>query len=183
MSGGVREQGMEFAVVDGGYDPEQVNCCLADLGRQLARLSAQTEQVEAAYGELGDARAEIRRLRAMLHGRPAVYQGSQRIQQMLTMAEEEAAEIVSQAYDELAEAQRAAIELRERVYEEAVQARRDFESALHARRCRERETDRILRMIDGFPEPVGEVRLVADEEDVYRAGETVPSGAPVRSAP
>lgn len=181
MSGGVGEQTFEFSVVETGYDRDQVNCCLADLGRQVARLSAQTEQVAAASAELGDARAEISRLRGMLHGRPAVHQESQRMQQILTMAGEEAAEIVSQAYDELAAAQRAAVDLREQAYEEALQARRDYEAALYARRCRERDVDQVLRMVDGIPEPEGgETAPGPDEEDVYRAAEPARSGRPVR---
>lgn len=59
----------------------------------------------------------------------------------------EAAEILAQARAELDEAREEARRVRERAYAEAVQARRDVEAALDARRRREVRVDEILSQV------------------------------------
>ena len=73
---------------------------------------------------------------------------STRFQEMLAVAQEEAAQIRAQARDELTSAREEARLLRDQVYAEALQARRDFEAALQARRRREARVDEILREVD-----------------------------------
>ncbi|WP_091559983.1 hypothetical protein [Micromonospora pattaloongensis] len=138
---------MEFSVVELGYDREQVDHCLEDLGEQLDRMTTETRAAVAAAAELTLLREEVTRLRRMLRGRPAVYRTSARLHHMLELAQEEATEIVAQANAELAAARREAAQVREQAYNDALQARRDFEAALHARRRREQEVDVILRQI------------------------------------
>jgi dsDNA-specific endonuclease/ATPase MutS2 len=147
---------MEFSVVELGYDREQVDHCLEDLGEQLEKMTAEAQSTATAKTELALAREEVTRLRRTLRGRPAVYRTSVRLHHMLELAQEEAAEIVAQAREELAAARREAAELRDRAYNDALQARRDFEAALQARRRREQEVDVILRRIrisDGVGAP------------------------------
>jgi hypothetical protein len=149
MSGGLNDQSMEFSVVAEGYDRAQVDTCLGNLGGQLARLAAQAEAGAQAAAELASLRDEVIKLRAVARGKPVAYRASSRLKQILAMAEEEAAEIVAQAHEELAAARREAEQIREETYEAALQARRDFETALHARRCRERQVDDLLRLVVG----------------------------------
>ncbi|MEV1288572.1 ATPase [Micromonospora sp. NPDC049679] len=152
---------MEFSGVELGYDREQVDHCLEDLGDQLEKMTAEARAAAAADAELALVREEVTRLRRMLRGRPAVYRTSVRLHHMLELAQEEAAEIVAQAHEELAAARREAAELRDRAYNEAVQARRDFEAALQARRRREQEVDVILRRVV-ISDGVGAAGDVAD---------------------
>jgi cell division septum initiation protein DivIVA len=138
---------MEFSVVEIGYDQAQVDSCLEELGRQLARMAAQADAAAEANEELELVREEVERLRGLLSGKPGPYRTSAapRMQEMLAVAEAEAAEIRAQARDELTAAREEARLVRDRVYAEALQARRDFEAALHARRQREQRVDEILR--------------------------------------
>jgi dsDNA-specific endonuclease/ATPase MutS2 len=140
---------MEFSVVEVGYDQAQVDSCLEDLSRQLARMAAQAEAAAEANTELDLVREEVERLRGLLSASPGPYRTSSnsRLQEMLAVAEEEAAGILARARDELAAAREEARLVREQVYAEAVQARRDFEAALHARRQREEQVDEILREV------------------------------------
>jgi len=141
---------MEFSVVEIGYDQDQVNSCLEDLCRQLARMAAQAEAAAEANEELDLVREEVERLRGLLSGKPGGYRtpASTRFQEMLAVAQEEAAQIRAQARDELTSAREEARLLRDQVYAEALQARRDFEAALQARRRREARVDEILREVD-----------------------------------
>lgn len=138
---------MQFSVVEIGYDREQVDACLADLNDQLMRLQAEAQVAAETNAELVMVREEVARLRRLLAGRPSVYRTSGRMQQLLAAAEEEAAEIVAQARDELVIAQREAEQVRARAYADALRARRDFELALYARRQREERADEILRSL------------------------------------
>jgi hypothetical protein len=142
-------QSMEFSVVEVGYDQVQVDSCLTDLSRQLARMAAQAEAAAEANVELDLVREEVERLRGLLSANPGPYRTSSnsRMQEMLAVAEEEAAGILAQARDELAAAREEARLVRDQVYAEAVQARRDFEAALYARRQREERVDEILREV------------------------------------
>ena len=135
---------MEFSVVEIGYDQNQVDCCLEDLGEQLARLAARADAAAEANAELAQVRAEAARLRSLLTGPSAAYGTSPDARRMLALAEREAAEIVARARADLAAAREEARQVRDRVYAEAVQARRDFEAALHARRVRAEQVDEIL---------------------------------------
>ncbi|MER7591242.1 ATPase [Micromonospora sp. NPDC127501] len=136
---------MRFSVVDTGYDQRQVDYCLDELGIRLSRLAARAE------GAAGEAREwdEIRQEAAWLSG----------LLQRLDLADvaarryagdavrREAADLLAQARAELDEAREEARRVRERVYAEAVQARRDFEAALDARRRREVRVDEILSQV------------------------------------
>ena len=143
---------MEFSVVEIGYDQDQVDAYLAELGEEMASLRAQAHVAAETNAELILVREEAARLRRLLAGKPSVYRVSGRTQELLAAAEEEAAEIIAQAREELAAARREAEQLRARAYADAMQARRDFEAALHARRQRERRADEVLRAVTGSTE-------------------------------
>lgn len=134
---------MRFSVVAQGYDQRQVDSWLDDLAVRLTRLSARAEQAIASAVELERVRQEADQLRAALSRRPATDPGV--AQRAISAAEAEAAEIRARARTELSAAQEEARMVRERVYIEALQARRDFEAALLARRQREARVDEILR--------------------------------------
>ena len=160
---------MDFSIVDSGYDREEVESCLLDLGEQLARASAQAESAARMRVELGMVRAEAERLHEMLRNRPAVYRNTLRIQQMVTLAEEEAADILAEARDVLAKAREDAQRIRADAYNDAVKARRDFELALADRRRREDAAGEVLSHIKISFEPAGAV-----------GGPAVPGAAPAR---
>ncbi|MFI6243083.1 ATPase [Micromonospora sp. NPDC050795] len=132
---------MRFSVVETGYDQRQVDYCLDELGVRLSRLAARAEGAAGAAGEWDEIRQEAAALGGLLRRldlcdaaatRPAGDAGRR-----------EAAELLAQARAELDEARR----VRERAYAEAVQARRDFEAALDARRRREVRVDEILSQV------------------------------------
>ena len=130
---------MDFSIVESGYDRDEVDSCLLDLGEQLASASAQAEGAASMRIELGMVRAEAERLHEMLRARPAVYRNTLRIQQMVTLAEEEAGDIVAEAREVLAKAREDAQRIRAEAYNDAVKARRDFELALDLHRKVERQ--------------------------------------------
>lgn len=132
-------ENMRFAVVASGYDPAQVDSCLDELDARLAWL-ADRAQALVGGADLEPIQQEAARLR-MLLGRTA----GDGLVHPATGAEAEAAELLAQARSELGAAQEEARQLREQVYAEALQARREFEAALHARRQREARVDEILR--------------------------------------
>lgn len=139
--------GMEFSVVEIGYDQDQVDAYLTQLHEEMDSLRMQAQAAAETNAELVLVREEATRLRRLLAGRPSVYRTSGRMQQLLAAAEEEAADILAQAREELAAAQQEAEQVRAQAYADAVQARRDFEAALHARRQREERADEILRTL------------------------------------
>ncbi|GAB3138326.1 hypothetical protein GCM10027290_05720 [Micromonospora sonneratiae] len=163
---------MEFSVVEIGYDQDQVDSCLEDLCRQLGRMAAQAEAAAEASEELDLVREEVERLRGLLSGKPGAYRtsASTRMQEMLAVAEEEAAEIRAQARNELTAAREEARLLRDQVYAEALQARRDFEAALQARRRREARVDEILREVD--------LVYAATDRTATAGGPSVSAGVP-----
>ncbi len=130
---------MEFSVVEVGYDRDQVNSCLTDLRERFVRLAGWADAVIGTSEELAPVRKEIARLRELLSVTSTGAAATDR-----RRAEEEAAEILARARRELAAAKEEARQVRDRVYAEALQARRDFEAALYARRLREEQVDRIL---------------------------------------
>lgn len=142
---------MRFSVVEIGYDQHQVDSCLADLDARLARLADQVRATSAAGTELDLIRLEADRLRTLLGERPSGPGSTDGRRQVVSDAEVEAAEIRARARTELIAAQEEARLLREQVYAEAVQARRDFEAALHARRQREVRADEVLRAVTVIP--------------------------------
>ncbi|MEH0974663.1 ATPase [Micromonospora sp. CPCC 205546] len=133
---------MRFSVVETGYDQRQVDSCLDEIGIRLSRLAARAEGAARAGREWDEIRDEATALRGLLRrldlGDPDGTRGGAR------GAEREAADLLARARVELDAAREEARQLRERVYAEAVQARREFEEALHARRRREVRVDRIL---------------------------------------
>ena len=139
---------MRFSVVDIGYDQRQVDSCLDELGIRLTRLAARAERAAAAGREWDEIREEAAGLCGLLRRLDLGDDGSR---WYAGGAEREAAELLARARLELDAAREEARQLRERVYAEAVQARRDFEEALHARRRREARVDEIL---DGLTEPL-----------------------------
>ncbi|MEV4759734.1 ATPase [Micromonospora sp. NPDC049559] len=148
---------MEFSVVHIGYDQDQVDCCLDELDERLTRMAARAESAAGLDPEIDAVRAGVDRLRGLLGGsRPEPGPGPVPAPAGLTVAraETEAAEILARAREELTAAREEARLVRDRVYAEAVQARRDFEAALYARRQREQRVDEILREVTIVPEPV-----------------------------
>ncbi|MDG4831292.1 ATPase [Solwaraspora sp. WMMD1047] len=139
---------MEFSVVEMGYDRGQVDSCLADLAERLARMVAQADVAAGTNEELAGVRVAAAQLRDFLaDARSDSHLPSHRMQRLIASAEEEAAGILLRARAELTAAREEARQLRDRVYAEAMQARRDFEAALHARRMRAHQVDEILRTV------------------------------------
>jgi cell division septum initiation protein DivIVA len=147
---------MDFSIVKMGYDQDQVDSCLADLSERLARLTVPADVAAGPGDELIRVRQEAARLHGMLTGGSAADRGPARMRELLAVAEQEAAQILARARGELTAAQAEARQLRDQVYAEAVQARRDFEAALHARRMREEQVDHILRKVTVVNVPVDE---------------------------
>lgn len=138
---------MRFSIVNVGYDQQQVDSCLNELGIRLSRLAARAEGAAAA-GRKWD---EIREEAAGLCGVLQRLDLGDAIRQPDGAAEQEAAALLVRARRELDSAREEARQVREQVYAEAVQARRDFEAALYARQCRAARADEIL---GGLTEPV-----------------------------
>ncbi|MEU5941383.1 ATPase [Micromonospora sp. NPDC047548] len=136
---------MRFFVVETGYDQRQVDSCLDELGVRLTRLAARAEVAAGAGREWDQIRQEATLLRGLVdrEGSPTDVDAAA-AQGAASAVEREAAEILAQARSELDAAREEARRVRERVYAEAVQARREFEAALHERRCREARVDQIL---------------------------------------
>lgn len=135
---------MRFSIVNIGYDQQQVDSCLNELGIRLSRLAARAEGVAAAGREWDEIREEAAGLCGVLQrldlGESTRPDGA---------AEREAAELLVRARLELDSAREEARQVREQVYAEAVQARRDFEAALYARQCRAARADEILGGLTG----------------------------------
>ncbi|HEY0697004.1 MAG TPA: ATPase [Micromonospora sp.] len=140
---------MKFSVVEIGYDRVQVDACLTDLADRLASLAVSVDSVGT-----GPVRDEIGRLCRLLGGDPVGAEFRRR--QVVTRAEREAAELLNRAREELAAARDEARRMRDRVYAEALQARREFEASLLARRRREERVDEILRGITVVRAPADE---------------------------
>ncbi|MER7459620.1 ATPase [Micromonospora sp. NPDC126480] len=140
---------MRFSVVDIGYDQRQVDSCLDELGIRLSRLAARAESAAAPGREWDEIREEAVSLCGLLQRLDLGDSDGSRW--YAGGVEREAAELLARARLELDAVREEARALRERVYAEAVQARRDFEEALHARRRREARVDEIL---GGLTEPV-----------------------------
>ena len=162
---------MDFSVVESGYDRDEVDRCLADLGEQLARATAQAEAAAEARAELALVRRDADRLHELLKTRPAVYRNTFRIQHMVALAEEEAEEILTEARTELDNAHRDAERIRSEAYADAVNARRDFELALSARRRRATDVEEVLK---DAGEPAAAGPADAEPEAAGPLGEPVP---------
>ena len=152
---------MDFSIVKMGYDQDQVDSCLADLSERLARLAVPADVASGPGDELIRVRQEAARLHGMLTGGSATDRGPARMRELLAVAEQEAAQLLARARGELTAAQEEARQLRDQVYAEALQARRDFEAALHARRMREEQVDHILREVTMVSVPVDEAGAVS----------------------
>jgi dsDNA-specific endonuclease/ATPase MutS2 len=163
---------MDFSVVESGYDRDEVDRCLADLGEQLARVTAQAESAAEARAELELVRRDAERLHELLKARPAVYRNTFRIQHMVALAEEEAEEILTEARSELDNARRDAERIRSEAYADALNARRDFELALSARRRRASDVEEVLEGVR--VEPAASVPAKAEPEAAGPLGEPVP---------
>ncbi|MEH0843797.1 ATPase [Micromonospora sp. CPCC 205711] len=141
---------MRFSVVETGYDQRQVDSCLDELGVRLTRLAARV-QVAAGAGREWD---QIRQEATLLCGlvdRQGPVADVLVARREAAAVEREAAEILNRARGVLDAAREEARQLRERVYAEAVQARREFEAALHERRRREARVDEILTGVEVVP--------------------------------
>ncbi|MGW4502110.1 ATPase [Micromonospora sp. NPDC004336] len=142
---------MRFSVVETGYDQRQVDSCLDQLGIRLTRLAARAEGAAGAGREWDEIRDEATALCGLLQ---RLDLGDRAVgPRAVPHAEREAADILAQARFELDAAREEARQLREQVYAEAVQARRDFEAALYARRRREARADQILSGLTVEPVP------------------------------
>ncbi|NJP35532.1 ATPase [Micromonospora thermarum] len=140
---------MRFSVVELGYDQRQVDYCLDELGIRLMRLAVRAEGAAGTGREWDEIREEAAGLCGLLQ-RLDIGDGTRRYGNAV---EREAADLLAQARYELDAAREEARQVRERVYEEAVQARREFEEALHARRRREARVDEILGGVTAEPVP------------------------------
>ncbi|MET8267267.1 ATPase [Micromonospora arida] len=136
---------MRFSVVETGYDQRQVDYCLDELGIRLSRLAARAEGTAGAGREWDEIRQEAAWLSGLLQRLDLGDVGAPRYAG--DAVRREAADILAQARAELDEAREEARRVRERAYAEAVQARRDFEAALDARRRREVRVDEILSQV------------------------------------
>lgn len=171
---------MDFTIVAMGYDRDQVDSCLADLSERLARLAVPADAASGPGDELIRVRQEAARLHGMLTGGSAADRGPERMRELLAVAEQEAAQLLAQARGELTAAQEEARQLRDQAYAEALQARRDFEAALHARRMREERVDHILRDLtvvraqNDDTATVPATRSMAEEDAAEGRQETVP---------
>ncbi|MEU6077144.1 ATPase [Micromonospora sp. NPDC047074] len=142
---------MRFSVVTTGYDQRQVDSCLDQIGVRLARIAARAEGAARAGREWDLIREEATALRGVLQRLDSG--GPGQIGRGAGDAERAAADLLAQARFELDAAREEARQVRERVYAEAVQARRDFEEALHARRRREARVDHFLDGLTVEPVP------------------------------
>ncbi|MBM7076566.1 MULTISPECIES: ATPase [Micromonospora] len=131
---------MRFSVVESGYDRRQVDSCLDELGVRLTRLAARAEVIAGAGRDWDQIRQETTLLLAVVDRRRAdADRGAAR-----PAAPRTAGELLARARAELDAAREEARQLRERVYAEAVQARREFEASLHERRHRAARVDQLL---------------------------------------
>ncbi|MEV4492880.1 ATPase [Micromonospora coxensis] len=145
---------MRFSVVETGYDQRQVDSCLDELGIRLTRLAARAEVAAGAGREWDQIRQEATLLRGLVDRQGVPTDGGAlAARRDASAVEREAAEILAQARSELDAAREEARQVRERVYAEAMQARREFEAALHERRRREARVDRILAGLPGEAVP------------------------------
>jgi hypothetical protein len=150
---------MRFSVVEIGYDQRQVDACLDELAAGVTRLAAHAEGATEADGPWERVRREATLLRDTLAGAgggaAATATGARARGGAATGAaspagrvparvEREVGETLARARAELQAAREEARLVRERAYAEALQARRDFEAALEARRRREERVDEIL---------------------------------------
>ncbi|MGC4791607.1 ATPase [Micromonospora sp. DT178] len=142
---------MRFCVVETGYDQRQVDSCLDQIGVRLARLAARAEGAARAGREWDEIRDEATALRGLLERLDLG--DADRARRGADDADREAVDLLTRARVELDAAREEARQVRERVYAEAVQARRDFEEALYARRRREARVDRILDGLTVEPVP------------------------------
>ncbi|MET7964029.1 ATPase [Micromonospora zamorensis] len=136
---------MRFSVVETGYDQRQVDSCLDELGIRLSRLAARAQGAAGATREWDEIREEAAWLSGLLQRLDLDDSSGGR--HAGDAARREAADLRAQARVELAEAREEARQVRERAYADAVQARRDFEAALYARRRREARVDEILSQV------------------------------------
>jgi cell division septum initiation protein DivIVA len=174
---------MVFSVVKMGYDQDQVDSCLADLGERLARLAVPADAALGPGDELIRLRQEVARLHGMVTAGAAAGPGPTRMRELLAVAESEAAQILARARGELTAAQEEARQVRDRVYAEALQARRDFEAALHARRLRAEQVDEILREVTVISVPVDDAGTVSSTSAVPATRSTADAGASVEGQP
>ncbi|MEU1888007.1 ATPase [Micromonospora sp. WMMD987] len=139
---------MRFSVVDSGYDQRQVDFCLDELAVRLTRLAARAEVLAGAGRDRDQLRQEATLLLAMVDRRraDAAVAGP--------ADGRAAADLLARARGELEAAREEARHLRERVYAEAVEARREFEASLRARRHRADRTDDLLSGLTVEPVPV-----------------------------
>ncbi|MFC0505909.1 ATPase [Micromonospora costi] len=143
---------MRFSVVDIGYDQRQVDSCLDELGIRLVRLAAWAESAAGTDREWDRIRQETTGLCALF--RRFDPDDAAVVGRSAGEVEREAAEILAQARIALDAAREEARLVRERAYAEAVQARRELEAALDARRRREARADEILDGVRVEPVPV-----------------------------
>ncbi|SCG74317.1 ATPase [Micromonospora inositola] len=145
---------MRFSVVETGYDQRQVDSCLDELGIRLTRLAARAESAAGAGREWDQIRQEATHLCDLLDRRGAPDAGDvAAVRTGATAVEREADGLLALARGELDAARAEARLVRERAYAEAVQARRDFEAALLARRRREARVDDLLAGLTVHPVP------------------------------
>ncbi|MGI5521157.1 ATPase [Micromonospora sp. CA-259024] len=143
---------MRFSVVEIGYDQRQVDSCLDELAIRLSRLAVRAEGAAGVASEWDEIRQEAAWLSGLLQRLDLGDAATTR--RTGDAVRREAADILAQARFELDEAREEARQVRERAYAEAVQARRDVEAALHARRRREARVDEILREVTADQVPV-----------------------------
>ncbi|MGC5019999.1 ATPase [Micromonospora sp. DT47] len=163
---------MRFSVVETGYDQRQVDSCLDELGVRLTRLAARAQVAAGAGREWDQIRQEATLLCGLVDQALAGAGDVVAARREASAIEREAAEILARARSELDSAREEARQVRERVYAEAVQARREFEAALHERRRREARVDQILAGVAAETVPA----------DTPTAAAATPGGVPATRA-
>lgn len=156
-----------FEVVLWGYDKKQVNGYVAQVEAEIAALDEERgqayTQVQALAGQVEHLREELGRL----HQRPAALDRvsfrhlGPYVEQLLTVAEEQAHAIRAGAAQEIEEKRRELDRLLTEAREKTEQASRDFELALAARRA---EAERV----DAQRQAEMEAELAAAREEAQR---------------
>lgn len=128
-------QNFEVALL--GYDRQQVEQYLEDVTARLREALYGLDAKALLHQQLYEACCEVDRLQGRGRTPTEDLPWPDRISQILEIAEEHAAALRS-------EAKREAEQIRARAMAESLQARRDLEAALRARRKREQRLEKLL---------------------------------------
>src|SRR5829696_2724188 len=139
-----------FDVAFKGYDKRQVDRYVTNVESDLATLAAERDQafsqMQALAGQVQQLQVELTDVaRRAVPSRVSFRHLGGRVEQILAMAEEQAAEIVGQAQQEIADQRAEAERLLADARERTALAVRDFDLALASRRKDEIKADEQRR--------------------------------------